>query len=695
MRFHIPGLPHTVTNKKFCHCAFTQKVYKLCDMLHSLGHDIIHYGCEGSDPVCTEHIDVITDDFRKQYYPDEWHDKQWDYDVKDECHKQYFNKTITEIKKRRTDDDFLLCSWGWGHQPIASALSDSIMVVEPGIGYKDTFCSFRVFESYNWMSHVYGQGQMDSKTGKRVAQENGRFFDAVIPNYFDPDDFDYTPNDKEDYFLFLGRIVKRKGIHVAVDVMTRIGGHLKVAGQGQFNKMPSRCGEIIEHIGFVNVEQRRQLLAKAKAVIMPTLYIEPFGGVAVEAMMSGTPVISTDWGVFPETVLHGLTGYRCRTLEQFEWACRNIENISPETCRTWAMNNFAMDRVAKMYQEYFEFLSYTKEKAGWYKMNRQRSEMSWLDKQYPQASPKSESLHTEPVLSETRNILPLENEPDYELDLSWYDKQRKPGISFLMRAKNEERTIGMALDSLSQLTIPYEINLVLNNCEDKTRDIVQDRIDKGYPINLYDYPFQLGKTGIENQCTPVNSVHSTIWLLNWMLLKANYEYTFRWDSDFMMTSALAEEIEEKVIQDSEADIFNISAIFSDSGKANKEPYLWSNSLKPRYCRYSLWHLTKFGVQGPRISSLDGAIIHDSPLSHVKSYWDTDPWWESEHREETEEMIQMCKEKYAKLIEVAGDSSPRGRASCPESEELAKKIQKALGGVDVEEIIPLKEHTLMI
>ncbi len=692
MRFHLPGLPHTVTNKVYCHCAFTQKVYKLCDMLHSLGHEVFHYGCEGSNPVCTEHIDVITDEFRKQFYPDEWHEKQWDYNVHDECHKEYFAKTIEEATKRAGKDDFLLCSWGWGHQPIAVALGDRMTVVEPGIGYKDTFCSFRVFESYNWMSHVYGRGELDRKTGQRVPLENGRFFDAVIPNYFDPKDFDYTPDEKEDYFLFLGRVVKRKGIHVAVDIMTRIGGHLKIAGQGKLNRIPNQCGEIIEHVGFVDVERRRELLSKAKAVIMPTIYIEPFGGVAIEAMMSGTPVISTDWGVFPETVLHGITGYRCRTLEQFEWACRNIKNISPETCRTWAMENFTMDRVAKMYQEYFEFLSYTREKAGWYKTNLDRGEMNWLDKEYPKTSPISISAPKTKKISKEVVIQPAENEPDYALDLSWYSKPKTPGISFLMRAKNEERTIGMALDSLSQLAIPYEINLVLNNCEDNTEVIAQDRLGKDYPIRLFNYPFQLGKTGIENQCTPVTSVHSTIWLLNWMLFQSRYEYTFRWDADFIMTSALVKEIEEKVIQGSKADIYNVSALFSDSGKANKEPYLWSNSLQPRYCRYSLWHLTKFGVQSPRVASLKGSIIHDSPLSEVKSYWKTDPWWKSENREETKDIVNSCKEKYEKLLKIVGDTNTRGRASCPESEELATKIQRALGGADVEEIPLLKEHT---
>ena len=209
------------------------------------------------------------------------------------------------------------------------------------------------------------------------------WYDIVIPNYFDPDDFVYSDN-KEEYFLFIGRVYEGKGIHVAIQTTAAIGAKLVVAGQNSLTD----CGyeTIPDHvsvIGYADVDTRKELMSKAKGAFVASMYTEPFGGVQIECLFSGTPTITTDWGAFSENNLHGITGYRCRTFEQFTWAAKNIERINPKNCRDWAMNNFTMDRIALMYEEYFQSVLNIHTDNGWYASNESRQELEWLRKYYP------------------------------------------------------------------------------------------------------------------------------------------------------------------------------------------------------------------------------------------------------------------------------------------------------------------------
>lgn len=381
MRFHILGIPHTVTTPDYTLCAFTQKVVRLCKMLKGAGHTVIHYGHKESEVDCTEHVTVTTEkDMAKAYGKKfNWRkDGLPKFKIDDYVNQKFFNKAILEVGKRKQKSDFLLCMWGSGHRSIADAHPD-LLIVEPGIGYPaGHFAPYKVFESYAILHAYLGLGCV-------ATAQNNRWYDVVIPNYFDPSDFQYE-SEKDDHFLFLGRVGEGKGIHIAIQIAEALNTKLLVAGQGEVRQSMARTdrpiNEYVKYIGVVDGEKRKELLSKAKAVLCPSTFVEPFCGVHIEAAMSGTPVIATDFGAFSEYLIHGRTGYRCRTFEQFVWAAKNISTIEPKNCRDWAVDNFSMERVTPMYEEYFHMVQNISIGNGWYQENPERTNLDWLTKYY-------------------------------------------------------------------------------------------------------------------------------------------------------------------------------------------------------------------------------------------------------------------------------------------------------------------------
>ena len=376
MRFHILGLPHTVTSKEYNACAYTQKVYKFGKMMTARGHEVIHYGHEESDLPCTEHVTVITnDDLKIAYGNYDWRKNFFKFDINDHAYQTFYANAIREVGKRKQKNDFILPFWGAGVRPVCDAHPD-IITVEPGIGYAGGhWARFKIFESYAIYHAYYGL--------ESVGTCKQDWYDTVIPNYFDPEDFTFNDK-KDDYFLFLGRVYEGKGVNIAVQATEAIGAKLIIAGQNSLKQMGyTETPAHVTELGYADVETRRKLMANAKAAFVASLYTEPFGGVQVECLFSGTPTITTNWGSFTENNIHGVTGYRCTTFEHFTWAAKNIGNIKPQACRDFALNNFSLDVVAQKYEEYFQSVLNVYNGNGWYEKNDTRTELNWLNKYIP------------------------------------------------------------------------------------------------------------------------------------------------------------------------------------------------------------------------------------------------------------------------------------------------------------------------
>ena len=375
-RFHILPPPHTVTSYDYTSCAYSMKVLKFGKMMTERGHTVIHYGHEDSDLLCSEHVTVTTNkDLEAAYGNYDWRKNFFKFDMGDAAYQAFYRNAIREVGLRKQPNDFILPFWGAGNRPVCDAHPD-LICVEPGIGYAGGhWAKWRIYESYSIRAGIGG--------AEAVGTCKEDWYHAVIPNYFDPEEFDYS-EDKDDYFLYLGRVYPGKGADIAYQVCEKTGNKLIYAGQGSledfgYKPIPGQ----IEHVGYADQALRRKLMSKAKGFFLGSMYAEPFGGASIEALFSGTPIITTDWGSHAENNLHGITGYRCRTFDHWCWAVNNIDKISPKACREWAMNNFTLDRVARMYEEYFQMVYNVYNGKGWYEENNDRQDLDWLTRKFP------------------------------------------------------------------------------------------------------------------------------------------------------------------------------------------------------------------------------------------------------------------------------------------------------------------------
>lgn len=337
MRLHVIGLPHTSTTKAYSTCAYTEKTRKFATMMHRRGHTVYLYGGPENEAECTWFLPCITKAEQQEYGfngPEDY----LKIDFNAEQPWERFNRRVIRYLRHRIDSQDIICViTSYPTKAIAEAFPNNL-VVEYGVGYQGICHPYRVFESYAWRNYVYGKNGMD-----------GSFYDEVIPNFFEVEDFPLVKQ-KDDYYLFIGRLNANKGLNIAQDVCQRLGRRLVVAGPGNF----SGYGE---YVGVVGPERRAELMGHAAAVFVPTMYVPPFEGVHVEAMLCGTPVITTDFGVFSETVLQGVDGYRCKNLAEFMAAADKVKDCNPDLIHNRAVRRFSTEVIAEQYERYFERLS--------------------------------------------------------------------------------------------------------------------------------------------------------------------------------------------------------------------------------------------------------------------------------------------------------------------------------------------------
>lgn len=138
---------------------------------------------------------------------------------------------------------------------------------------------------------------------------------------------DFAPGDvHEDYYLVVARLLPYKRVGLAIEACAAIGASLVIIGTGPDERRLRRvAGEHVRFAGHVDDAQRRELFARARAVIVPG--VEDYGLVALEAAASGRPVVAFAAGGSLETVVEGQTGsfFREATPDALAAALRSLD----------------------------------------------------------------------------------------------------------------------------------------------------------------------------------------------------------------------------------------------------------------------------------------------------------------------------------------------------------------------------------
>jgi len=174
----------------------------------------------------------------------------------------------------------------------------------------------------------------------------------VVMNGVDPNDFIFSAK-KEDYLLFIAAMNRaaEKGLDRVLALSKKKGFHLIVAGTGlnyaTIERISELCGAAgAEYVGDVRGQRKAELIASARALFFASRLNEGCPLVIIEALVSGTPVISIRGSV---EIMTPQTGFLCSSDEEWSDAVDRLDEISPFECRAIALEKFHYRRMTKDY----------------------------------------------------------------------------------------------------------------------------------------------------------------------------------------------------------------------------------------------------------------------------------------------------------------------------------------------------------
>lgn len=340
MRVHLLGVPNTETTKAYVLDGFCQMTIRFASLLKRLGHTVILYGGEANEAPCDRHVVCISKAEQTQMLGAVPYQSA-NFDAGNPLWLTFNARAAASMTSFKEHKDVIATITGTASLPVHQQHPE-LMFLEYSIGYRGVCAPYRVYQSHAWRHVVHGFTGCDG----------GREFDAVIPPFFEVSEFPTAVTYPKPYVVYCGRIVPRKGISVVCDAAKAAGLPLKFIGHGD-----PKIITYGEYLGELSNQDRNDVIAQAQALLMPTQYIEPFGNVAAEAQLCGTPVIASDYGAFTESVEQGVSGYRCTYLGEYVEAIKRAESLDRHAIQARARRLYSVEAAERSYRAYFNRLS--------------------------------------------------------------------------------------------------------------------------------------------------------------------------------------------------------------------------------------------------------------------------------------------------------------------------------------------------
>lgn len=175
---------------------------------------------------------------------------------------------------------------------------------------------------------------------------------------------------KEDLLLYVGRSTPDKGPELAVEAARRLGQRLvmvmKVIEPDEVRHFeevvrPGFDGVDVDLHTEITNEDKADLMGRARCVLFPIRWPEPFGLVPAEAMACGTPVVAFAEGAVPEVVAAGRTGRVVPPgdLDAFCAAIDEAAGLDPWECRRVVEDRFGRERMVAGYLDIYDRVAAT------------------------------------------------------------------------------------------------------------------------------------------------------------------------------------------------------------------------------------------------------------------------------------------------------------------------------------------------